>query len=109
MSVPRVGKARVMTGVLVSCVAALWTWGASVVLAVALFTAADSRCNGQPPRVDMDGGWLVIATVCVWAAPFVAVAVRRTSVVSVIASLITIVVGVVIVVNMFRSPGTFCF
>ncbi|MBJ7291543.1 hypothetical protein [Williamsia sp.] len=105
----RVDTAKVKMSVLLVCYTAGWTWIMGTVLQFALFFAADSRCNGDPPRTNMDGAWLVIATVCVWAAPFLATAVWRRSVVSVSAALISTVVGVAVVVDTFASPDAFCF
>ncbi|WP_102145246.1 hypothetical protein [Mycobacterium hubeiense] len=86
-----------------------WTIAAAYLVVIGRFAAADTRCGHVEPRVDMEGGWLVIAAAAVWAAPFVVVALWRRRRWQIAVAVPAVVVALGVVAEMFARPVAFCF
>ncbi|MQY20065.1 hypothetical protein [Nocardia macrotermitis] len=100
---------RIAVRVLLTLSAIVWTIAAAYSVAIGVFAAADTRCGTTTARVDMTGGWWVIATVTVWALPFVIWALRTRTRLSVSVAVVTMVTGIVIVAWLFTHPTRFCW
>ncbi|GAB2726802.1 hypothetical protein GCM10027089_58430 [Nocardia thraciensis] len=86
-----------------------WTAAAAWSVAIGLFQAADTRCGSTTPRVDMAGGWWVIATLAVWTLPFAVCAFIFRSRWVVPAAWLAVVVDLAVVTAMFTHPVRFCW
>ncbi|MDV3129767.1 hypothetical protein M1247_33020 [Mycobacterium sp. 21AC1] len=103
-------SARHLVGFVAAVVAAMaWTVAAGCLVLLGRFAAADTRCGHVQPRVDMGGGWIVIVTVVVWAAPFVALAIARRRRWQVTLGTLAVLIAAAVVVDMFARPVAFCF
>ncbi|WP_024799748.1 hypothetical protein [Nocardia sp. BMG51109] len=89
--------------------ATVWTAVAACSVAIGLFAAADTRCGSTTPRVDMAGGWWVIATLAIWTLPFALCAFVFRSRWAVPAAWVAVVVDLVVVAAMFANPMRFCW
>ncbi|MGV9801889.1 hypothetical protein ACWDTP_27965 [Mycobacterium sp. NPDC003449] len=103
------GSRRLAHAVLWVPAALAWTVAAGYLVAIGRFAAADTRCGHVAPRVDMDGGWIVIGAVAVWAAPFVVLAIVRHRRWQVVLAAVVLVIAVAVVVEMFARPVAFCW
>lgn len=101
---------RRVIGTAVAVLAAFaWTAAVGYLVAIGRLAAADTRCGHVEPRVDMEGGWIVIAGVTVWAAPFVAFAVARRRRWTIVVAIVVVVAAAAVVIEMFARPVAFCW
>lgn len=103
-------SARHLVGFVAAVVAGLaWTAAAGSLVLLGRFAAADTRCGHVQPRVDMGGGWIVIATAILWATPFIALAIACRRRRQVTLGVLAVLVATAVVVDLFAHPVAFCF
>ena len=86
-----------------------WTVAAAWCVAIGLFEAVDTRCGTTTARVDMTGGWWIIATLAAWTLPFVVCAFSFRSRWAVPAAWAAVLVDLAVVVALFAHPMRLCW
>lgn len=99
----------VLLRTLTTILAIIWTIAVAFGVAIGTFAAADTRCGSTAARVNMTGGWWVIATLTIWALPFAIWALRTRSRLSGSIAVATVVTGIVVVTWLFTHPTRFCW
>lgn len=99
---------RLLTAVGVVVAIVAWTAAALPFLAVAAFAMVDSSCDG-PPELQTDSLWWPIGVLAIWLVPFVGVAARRRSSVSIAVAAVAVVVALTALTQIVLEPTPFCF
>ncbi|WP_045824852.1 hypothetical protein [Williamsia herbipolensis] len=86
-----------------------WTLLAYPCVVIGVFLAADSSCDGGELHASASGVWWVIATIAVWASPFLVFAGYRRTRLTIAVALLAVIVAVVVVAAVACNPGEFCF
>ncbi|AKU15897.1 hypothetical protein [Luteipulveratus mongoliensis] len=100
---------RAALWVIVGIVLVSWTVVAAYAVGLGLFAASHCPNSVGDNHVNMDGGWFVIGTVLIWAAPFVIGAAWFRNPLWTALDAASITIGTFVVANLFVNPPTFCW
>ena len=104
MDMRAVRRALIFAGVVAG-----WTLLAYPFVAVGTFFAADTSCDGGDLHASASGVWWEIATVAVWATPFLVVAGHKRTLLTIVGAVVAVIVAAVVVTAVAMNPGEFCF
>jgi hypothetical protein len=107
----RTAPKRTLVFIAVTAGLALWTVVAVVAFVGADFASADTRCGSAVahPKVQEPGGIQAVATVVVWAIPFLVVFGLRRTPASVVLGILVLATIAFAIWPIFAHPSSFCF